>query len=156
MTGNLSPVPATAARPLSLLHAACFPDDPWDCAAVGRILGLAGTFGWVAWDGETPTGFILARDLGEECEILALGVLPDCRRRGIARRLMCAVAGEAAARGLGSLVLEVAADNDAARLLYVGLRFTAVGRRPRYYRRSNEAVDALILRKQLGPPAACR
>jgi ribosomal-protein-alanine N-acetyltransferase len=156
MTDEICPLPVTAAGPLSLLHAACFPEDPWDRAAMARVLGLAGVFGKIAWDGEMPIGFVLARDLGDECEILALGVLPHRRRHGIARRLMTAVAVEATARRLGSIVLEVAADNDAARHLYAALGYVAVGRRPRYYRRNNEAIDALILRLRLDRPEACR
>ena len=154
MTGALSPVPVTAAGPLSLLHTACFPDDPWNCAAMARVLELAGVFGWIAWAGDSPSGFVLARNLREECEILALGVLPESRRRGIARQLMTAAAREAAESGSASLVLEVAADNDPARLLYAGLGFISVGRRPRYYRRRNQAVDALILRLHLKPLGA--
>jgi ribosomal-protein-alanine N-acetyltransferase len=46
-------------------------------------------------------------------------------------------------------VLEVAVDNHAARDLYLGASFSAVGRRPRYYRRPDGRVDALILRLAL-------
>ena len=43
-------------------------------------------------------------------------------------------------------MLEVASDNTAARQLYAAAGFVTVGRRPRYYRRSDETVDALLLR----------
>lgn len=147
MNPNLTPIPATSAEPLSLLHGACFPEDPWDAAAVARILALSGGFGVCAWRDETPVGFVLARDLGGEFEILSLGVLPGWRRRGIACALLRAVFAESERRGGGSVVLEVACDNNAARRLYAALGFVAVGRRPRYYSRTAGPADALILRR---------
>jgi ribosomal-protein-alanine N-acetyltransferase len=139
-------LPAGAAEPLAVLHAGCFPEDRWDAEALGRILALSGGFGFVAWRGDMPVGFALARDLGNEGEILSLGVLPDCRRLGLGRALLRAVIDEAAHRELPSIVLEVADDNAAARRLYASAGFVTVGRRPRYYRRGGETIDALLLR----------
>jgi [ribosomal protein S18]-alanine N-acetyltransferase len=142
----ITPLAAGAAEPLAMLHAGCFPEDSWDAEALGRILGLSGGFGFLAWQSEIPVGFALARDLGGEGEILSLGVLPDCRRLGIGRALLRAVIDEAASRELPSIVLEVAEDNAAARGLYASAGFVAAGRRPRYYRRGGETIDALLLR----------
>jgi len=147
---RIGPLPAAAAGPLALLHRACFPDDPWDGETLARIMGLSGCFGRLAWDGEIPAGFVLARDLGDECEVLSIGVIPDRRRHGTGARLMAAVLAEARRRGIVSVVLEVAAGNDAARALYRRLGFAPVGRRPRYYRRAGTMEDALIMRLNLG------
>jgi ribosomal-protein-alanine N-acetyltransferase len=149
MSCRIEPAPPSSAVALSLLHRACFPEDPWDAAALSRLFALSGCRAWVAWQGETLTGFALARDLGDECEILSLGVLPEWRRHGIARELMRGVAGEARHRHFRSVVLEVAQDNEAAYRLYSGLGFTKVGQRPRYYRRADGLADALILRLML-------
>lgn len=151
MTPRLAPLPAGAAEPLSLLHAACFPDDPWDTSAFAQILALHGVFGYVAWLGaaplyETPAGFAVARDLGGEAEILTIGVVPGMRRRGLGRALLGAVVAQARARRCFSVVLEVAADNAAARRLYEAAGFVRVGMRPLYYRSGGGAIDALILR----------
>jgi ribosomal-protein-alanine N-acetyltransferase len=143
---TIAGLPAGAAEPLARLHALCFPDDPWDAEALGRILALSGGFGCLAWHGDLPVGFALARDLGHECEILSLGVIPEFRGRGIGGTLLDAVVAEAGGRGLSSVVLEVAADNAAARHLYGRAGFVGVGHRPRYYRRGVETIDALILR----------
>jgi ribosomal-protein-alanine N-acetyltransferase len=132
------------------LHRICFPEDPWDAEAMARVLGLSGCFGRLAWEGGEPCGFVLARDLGDECEILSVGVEPAARGRGIGTRLMAAALAEARRRGAASVVLEVAADNEAARRLYAGLGFARVGHRPRYYRRPDGLADALILRVSLG------
>ena len=36
MSRAVTPLPAGAAEPLALLHAACFPEDPWDAEALRR------------------------------------------------------------------------------------------------------------------------
>ncbi len=146
MTVRVTTLPAAAAAPLADLHGACFPEDPWDAAALQRLLALVGVFGYLAWREDAPVGFALARDLGDEVEILSLGVMAGCRRRGVGRTLLDAVMAEAGRRRRGSLVLEVAAGNTAARRLYAGAGFVQVGRRPRYYRHTPESGDALILR----------
>jgi ribosomal-protein-alanine N-acetyltransferase len=143
---TITSLPAGAAAPLALLHARCFPEEPWDADALGRILALSGGFGRLAWEGDMPAGFALARDLGNECEILSLGVLPEFRRRGVGRALLRAIIEEVWQQGRPSVVLEVGADNAAARALYAGAGFVTVGHRPRYYRRGGDTVDALILR----------
>ena len=144
---HVSPLPAGAAIPLAAMHRASFPEDPWDAEALERIVALSGGFGYLAWQDETPTGFILARDLGGEVEILSLGVLPRWRRRGTGRALLGSAVTEAERRGAGSVVLEVATENVAARALYAAAGFVQVGRRQRYYRSSDGRADALILRR---------
>jgi ribosomal-protein-alanine N-acetyltransferase len=155
MRPRLAPVPAAAAEPLSLMHKDCFPDDPWDAGAFAQILALHGSFGYVAWCGEAPAGFAVARDLGGEAEILTIGVLPRTRRRGLGRALLDAVITQAGERRCRSVVLEVAADNAAARRLYGAAGFVRVGTRPHYYRRGGDTIEALILRLQIDATADC-
>ena len=156
MTHRIEPLPQGAAEPLAMLHGACFPDDPWEAGAMARLIALTGSFGWLAWEGRNPVGFILVRDLRNECEILSLGVVPRWRRRGIGQDLLRAAIAEARRRALPSLVLEVATDNDAATGLYAGFGFVAVGRRARYYRRPDGRADAFILRLSLEREPAAR
>jgi ribosomal-protein-alanine N-acetyltransferase len=146
---RIEALPEGAAEPLAILHSACFPDDPWEAGAMARLIALTGSFGWLAREDESPVGFILVRDLGNECEILSLGVVPRWRRRGIAQDLLRAAIVETRRRALSSLVLEVATDNDAAGALYAGFGFVAVGRRARYYKRPDGRADALIMRLTL-------
>jgi ribosomal-protein-alanine N-acetyltransferase len=153
MSLRVVPLPAGAAEPLSLMHAACFPDDPWDALSVAQLLALYGVFGHVAWLDGIAAGFVVARDLGGEAEILTLGVLPGLRRRGVGRALLGLVLTEAAGQRIGSIVLEVAADNGAARRLYEAMGFIRVGARARYYRRGGGWIDALILRLPTGAEA---
>lgn len=150
MSCRLEPLPAGAALPLSRLHRLCFPDDPWDAAACGEILAMPGCFGLLAWEETAPVGFGLALAVGEVCEVLALGVIPERRRGGIGHALVAALIGAARQRGGSALLLEMAEDNAAAAALYAGHGFVAIGRRARYYRRGRHAVDAVVLRLCLG------
>jgi [ribosomal protein S18]-alanine N-acetyltransferase len=146
---RIEPISPAIAGALSMLHGACFREDPWDLPAIVGIMGIAAFFGWIAWEAEQPIGFVLAFDLGEECEILSLGVLPERRRAGWASALLAAACMEAKQREARSVVLEVAADDEAARGLYAARGFVPVGCRPNYYRRSGRCVDAFILRLPL-------
>ena len=149
MTSRIEPLPRGAVGPISLLHRACFPDDPWDAGAIEQIMGIPGFFGRVGWAKTAPVGFALALALGEEAEIVSLGVLPEHRRRGIGSALLDAICGEARSRGAARVVLEMASDNEAASALYAGRGFRVVGLRRNYYRRTERVVDALILQVQL-------
>jgi [ribosomal protein S18]-alanine N-acetyltransferase len=155
MTRHIEWVSRVAAGPLSLLHRVCFPEDPWDIPAIASIMGIPGFFGQIAWENEAPAGFALALDLGNECEIVSLGVTPDQRRAGIGMALLESVCIAARRRRAESVALEVAADNAAARALYARKGFIVVGRRRNYYCQRGRLVDALILRRAVvtGLPA---
>ena len=146
---RIEPLLHGAAGPISRLHQMCFPEDPWDARAIEQIMGIPGFFGQVGWAKTAPVGFALTLALGDEAEIVSLGVLPDQRRCGIGSAVLDSLCGEARLRGAERVVLEMASDNEAARALYVGRGFTVVGRRRNYYRRAERLVDALILQAQL-------
>lgn len=139
---------------LARLHAACF-TTPWAADAFARLLTAPGAFaliGRCGGDIAAHAGFALARTAADESEILTIGVLPDYRRRGLARELMTAVAGRALADGADSLFLEVDRQNRAALALYRDLGFAEVARRPGYYRQADgRHRDALVMRLSLTP-----
>jgi ribosomal-protein-alanine N-acetyltransferase len=142
------PQPAGAAEAdlLAALHAEAFPDDPWSAAAFRTLCRMPGAGVRLAADAEGPAGLVLWRVAADEAEVVTLGVRPAARRRGHAVRLLRAAMRDAAAAGAGRMLLEVAADNDAAAALYAGLGFAAVGRRRGYYRRAAAAAcDAILL-----------
>ena len=154
MSRRLEPVSGAAAgalaTPLSMLHRACFPEEPWTPQAVAKIMAIAGFFGRIAWEDEAPAGFALALDLLGECEILSLGVAPEQRRRGTGSALLAAIGDEAERRGGHRVFLEVAADNTVARELYSANGFVQIARRNHYYRRPAGPVDALVLCRIIG------
>jgi ribosomal-protein-alanine N-acetyltransferase len=146
----LRPVDAADLDPVVQLHAAAFPEDPWERSALARLLALPKIHARLAVHDAHPVGFILALVVGGEAEILTLCVDPGVRRGGVARVLLADLYTAAQAVGSARVVLEVAADNAAARALYAAEGFAAVGRRPFYYRRRDAAAaDALILARPL-------
>jgi ribosomal-protein-alanine N-acetyltransferase len=150
----LRPLAAFELGDLAELHAACFA-EAWDAEALAAVLAMPGAFALVAaeagthGDGPSAIGFVILRAMAGEAEILALGVRPAARRRGLGRRLLAAGSLEAASRGTGRLFLEVAAGNWAARALYLGAGFAQVGRRENYYRRPGGGVAALVLARDI-------
>ena len=148
---------------LAALHARCFTaawDQDWPAASFAEILAMPGAGGWLisTADGpqaeepheEQPGGFILTRQVLDEMEIILIGIDPAHRRRGIAGRLLDFTLSAANRSGVKTVFLEQAAPNMAAQALYASRGFRPVGRRPGYYRnREGEAVDAVVLRRDL-------
>lgn len=158
---RLLPAGPAHAAVLAALHAAAAAhgDTPWTPPGMGRILAIPGTCALLAVaagdspDNGNPVGFVMVRVAADESEILMLGVVPAWRRQGVARSLLDGAARVAARGGAVQLILEVAADNAAARALYETTGFTSAGRRRAYYRRPDgEAMDALILARSLVSP----
>lgn len=135
---------------LAALHARCFaPPLAWSAESFAGLLRSPGTLLLE----EPPAAFALVRIVAGEAEILTLATDPAQRRQGRARRLLDRLEHLARARGVRTLHLEVAEDNDAARALYAACGFDEVGRRPGYYRdRHGQAIPALLLSRTL--PAA--
>jgi ribosomal-protein-alanine N-acetyltransferase len=134
---------AADAAVLAALHGACFADEPWRAEAVAEVLAMPGAFACLAVPAgaSTPSGFLIALDLGAECELLALGVTAPARRRGLARALMDRLLAIA---GVRPIRLEVAEGNLAALTLYEGMGFVTVGRRPGYYQRPGGGASAAL------------
>lgn len=88
-------------------------------------------------------GFVVARVISPEIEILNFAVAPGSRQHGVGTDLFDAALTWARTSGLKQAMLEVRAGNAAALRLYHRRNFQIVGRRPRYY--SNPVDDALLL-----------
>ena len=62
---------------LAALHARAFaPEERWGEAAIRLMLGLEGSFGLLGGPAEAPLGFVLARAVAGEAEVLTLAVEP--------------------------------------------------------------------------------
>jgi ribosomal-protein-alanine N-acetyltransferase len=135
---------------ISVLHAECFDEAPWNERALAEILALPGTFGFIALEPEEPAGFVLAHAAEDECEILSLGVRRDSRQSGLGRGLLRAVLSVATVSKARAVYLEVAENNAAARHLYTAEGFSVTGRRRGYYRRAGcPGIAALVLSRSL-------
>jgi [ribosomal protein S18]-alanine N-acetyltransferase len=88
-------------------------------------------------------GFLVARRLSSELEILNFAVGSEWRRCGIGANLLGAALQWAQAFQATQAILEVRASNLAALRFYASHKFEVVGRRPRYYTAPVE--DALLL-----------
>lgn len=112
----------------------------------GVVVALAGIDG-----GEDDcSGFLIARLVLDEAEILTLVSAPEFRRCGIARSLLEHMIKELRCRGCKNLFLEVASENVAAIHLYEGYDFRIVGKRAGYYpNAAGSSGDALIMRREL-------
>ncbi|MGH9736913.1 MAG: ribosomal protein S18-alanine N-acetyltransferase [Candidatus Acidiferrales bacterium] len=109
----------------------------YERAATGAIAG------WVSHDQMGLTGFLIARSLLGESEILNFGVRPDARRRGIGSQLLQEVIDWSKRSRDRRIMLEVRASNLPAQSFYARHGFRIVGRRGRYY--SNPTEEALLL-----------
>jgi [ribosomal protein S18]-alanine N-acetyltransferase len=107
--------------------------------------------GWVAQEKEEDagaiSGFLVARRIAGEIEILNLAVRPDARRRGTASELLREAFAWGKSLGATSALLEVRQSNIAALQFYERHGFKAVGQRKQYYVAPVE--DALLLKTEL-------
>jgi ribosomal-protein-alanine N-acetyltransferase len=152
----LAPARAEHAQVLATAHGRSF-DPAWSAEDIEILLSAPGGFGWAAWEADLSgpvCGFLLARAIAGEAEILTLAIDPAHRRQGVARALVEASAGVAIAAGAEAMFLEVAADNPAAIGLYRSAGFEPVGSRKGYYPRpGSPPIDALVLRRTLNSRA---
>ena len=150
---NNSPLRVVPLRPedaeaIAALHASCF-ERSWNAKDFRRYAGSTSYCCFVALHQKDYAGFILANHAAGEAEVLTFGVSPDHRRQSVGSRLLKHLLAELAGLGVESVFLEVGATNDAARQLYENFGFERAGHRPGYYRKSEGAEDALILRRKL-------
>jgi ribosomal-protein-alanine N-acetyltransferase len=102
--------------------------------------------GWVAQRHELA-GFIVARRVGGDLEILNFAVRPEARRRGIGAALLRAATAWGSTFSAEKTFLEVRISNLAAIRFYERNGFGVTGRRPGYY--SAPIEDALVLTASL-------
>jgi ribosomal-protein-alanine N-acetyltransferase len=94
----------------------------------------------IIWEESQLQGFVIARMVGEECEIENIAIAGPARRRGLGTRLLGELLDFARAKGAAVVFLEVRESNQAARALYEGWEFLESGRRPSYYKDPEEAA----------------
>ena len=145
---SIEPAGVAYANVLAALHTPCF-EDAWDSAAMAALVATPGTIALLATQEKTgeqhPCGFVLLRAAADEMEILTLAVLPQARRRGVARALMQAVRRYAGQAGTRKIFIEYAEDNQAARALYESVGYASDGVRPDYYKNSDGTASNAIM-----------
>lgn len=146
---------------MARVEQSAFPHDPWTEAAFWSELARRPRRSYVVAV-EQPTagapggpGSVLLGQAGldrgtEVADVMTIAVDPAARGRGIGAVLLDALHERALACGAGGVMLEVRADNHAARELYRTRGYELLNTRRAYYRTAGApAVDALVLRKEL-------
>lgn len=125
------------------LERVCFP-DPWSRNMLKEELENDLAAFLVALDEQgAVAGYAGLQVVLDEGYILNVAVRPDCRRQGVAGRLLQVFLDFARGNKLAFLTLEVRASNYAAIALYGSRGFRGVGRRKNYYEHPRE--DAVIM-----------
>ena len=137
---------------LARLHGSTF-QRPWTDGDVRALLKGPGGIGFVAQCDGIDAGFVIARALSYEAEVLSIGVLEKFRGRGLGQRLMTTLENELANRQAMSLFLEVDSTNARAVQLYRRSGFQRVGLRKHYYKaQGGRRTDAWVMRKHIEQP----
>lgn len=149
--------PATAEHldAIMALETASFMRDAWSREMMHDEVASVHNEYSVALLDERLVGYagLRAPERGREADVQTIAVAEDARGRGIGRALMERMLGQARARGMREVFLEVRADNPVAQGLYRSLGFAELGVRPGYYQ--PEGIDAIVMRLALdGGPAA--
>jgi len=128
---------------------------PWSAEEFSALLTEGTVFGFAAREVGYPhhdiAGFVLARQVAGEAEILTVAVARARRREGLGWRLMDAVLRKLHADRAEALFLEVDETNLPAVGLYRRLGFHQVGKRPNYYESKGPhgRTNALVMRRDL-------
>ncbi|MEC7000025.1 GNAT family N-acetyltransferase [Brucella abortus] len=96
-----------------------------------------------------PAGFVLARLVAGEAEILTIAVSRDVQRQGVGRMLMDGVLRHLYQERAGNAVSGSGRGQHRGTGAYRRLGFQKVGDRPAYYETANGRSAALILRRDL-------
>lgn len=136
------------AAALAALDAGASP-HPWsERAFLGALAAGAGERVVMLRDVERGlVGFCVWQEVADEAHVHNLAIRPECRRAGLARRLLAACLGLSASRGARRAFLDVRRGNAPARALYDALGFRETGVRAAYY--TEPAEDALLLEADL-------
>ncbi len=124
-----------------------FPAEGWTRQDLEKSLSQQERRFFVAFEEGQMVGCAGLQVVGDQGDVLTVGVDPAYRRRGIATGLLKQMHLSCIEEGVCSLFLEVRAGNDAARALYENFGFALVSRRKNYYRDPQE--DALIYRYEV-------
>ncbi|EPG74409.1 acetyltransferase, GNAT family [Leptospira fainei serovar Hurstbridge str. BUT 6] len=114
---------------LFTLEKLCFPDSYWSKDGIeGHIKSYSALL-------REEFGYLFFLDLGEEAELLRIGILPSQRQKGEAK-----LALQTLCLGYQRIFLEVSDFNRAALKLYSSLGFREIGRRKDYYASGDDAI----------------
>ena len=129
---------------LTALEADIFSEAPWSREAIASHLNSSSGRAYLAVTAEgEPIGYLLGLSLGEEAELLRIGVIGRERGTGIGFNLLDYFLFDLKGAGTKACYLEVREHNYDAIDLYHKCEFKVTGRRKNYYK--NPTEDALLM-----------
>ena len=146
MNVRIVPMNADHLDEVAELERICF-SVPWSRNMLAEELdNLLSAFLVALDDNDKVVGYAGVQVILDEGYITNVAVRPECRRQGIAAKLLQVFLDFAKANQLAFLTLEVRASNYDAIALYGSRGFRSVGRRKNYYEHPKE--DAIIMTKE--------
>jgi [ribosomal protein S18]-alanine N-acetyltransferase len=118
----------------------------WSLKSIEQLV-QRGEIAWVVEKAGRIEGFLVARAVVDQAEILNLCVDPAKRRAENATELVQTAVIELRRMLVKAIFLEVRQSNSSAISFYEQLGFVANGRRPAYYR--NPTEDAVLMKRAL-------
>ena len=123
----------------------------WPSESYAKLAASPGGVFLVCETSAHLVGFLAARQVADEAEILNIAVNRDFRRKGVASALLIAALDKFRSSTITRVFLELRESNQPARALYERHGFVPSGTRNSYYRDPTE--DALCMRKKLADPS---
>ena len=146
MRVRIVPMTADHLDEVAELERICF-SAPWSRNMLAEELDNALSALLVALDDSgRVVGYAGVQVILDEGYITNVAVRPECRRQGVAGKLLDVFLNFAQGNKLAFLTLEVRASNEAAIILYGTRGFRGVGRRRNYYEHPRE--DAIIMTRE--------
>lgn len=143
---RIVPMTADHLDEVAELERICF-STPWSRNMLAEELdNLLSAFLVALDDGDRVVGYAGVQVILDEGYITNIAVRPECRRQGVAAKLLQVFMDFAKANKLSFLTLEVRASNYDAIALYGSRGFRSMGRRKNYYEHPKE--DALIMTRE--------
>lgn len=127
---------------VALLERECF-SSPWSEQSITEELTNPQAHFLCAKQGERVAGYIGVQEIVGEAYITNIAVTADCRRQGIAEKLLESAENGAKERGCVMITLEVRASNLPAKSLYFKRGFNSVGTRKNFYSSPKEDADIM-------------
>lgn len=151
MITRIAPLDLSHCQAIAAIHATHF-DEVWSKDDFEGLLAQDHVWGFGIMIADQIAAFILCQDCAEDIEILTIATSKEFSRQGFAQKLIGSIDNrESQSARTGDWFLEVATDNERALNFYAKLGFETVGKRPKYYRRTNgQFADAIIQKNSIG------
>lgn len=134
---------------LTDIHEKCFPRY-WNRQAFTDFFAVKDTFAFLVEEGNIPIAMTVYRVALDQADVMTIGVLPQWRRKGIAKMLVEKIIADCSELGVKKLFLEVEDGNEAGLNLYEQSGFKHISRRKLYYKQLDGSLtDALVMVKKL-------